>query len=142
MSVAPLWGLCYEGARVFYDMPTYEYHCEKCKKNFDFIQSMRDEPVTICPEAQCQQKKWGKGRVKRQVGSGAGLIFKGSGFYITDYRSAGYQEAAKKDKPVESGAKSGDGGSKTGDGGSKTGGDTAKKPEAKKPAEKTPTKKD
>ena len=78
-------------------MPTYEYHCEKCGKNFDTYQSMKDDAFTVCPKELCRKKTWGKGKVKRLLGSGAGLIFKGSGFYITDYRSSGYQEAAKKD---------------------------------------------
>lgn len=78
-------------------MPTYEYQCEKCKKGFEIFQSMKDEPLTTCPKDLCQQKTWGKGKVKRQLGTGAGLIFKGSGFYITDYRSEGYKAAAKKD---------------------------------------------
>lgn len=83
-------------------MPTYEYHCEKCEKNFELVQSMRDAALTECPKDHCQMKKWGHGKVKRLLGSGAGLIFKGSGFYITDYRSKSYQEAAKKDAPASS----------------------------------------
>lgn len=83
-------------------MPTYEYSCEKCGKNFDVFQSMRDEPFTECPKEHCQQKRWGHGKVKRLMGTGAGLIFKGSGFYITDYRSNNYKEAAKKDAPAVS----------------------------------------
>ena len=79
-------------------MPTYEYHCEKCKKDFELFQSMKDDPIATCPKDLCRQKKWGKGKVKRLLGSGAGLIFKGSGFYITDYRSEGYKAAAKSDK--------------------------------------------
>ena len=78
-------------------MPTYEYECEKCKKTFELFQSMKDDALTTCPKECCQQKKWGKGKVKRLLGTGAGLIFKGSGFYSTDYRSSGYKEAAKKD---------------------------------------------
>jgi len=78
-------------------MPTYEYECEKCRKGFEAFQSMKDQPYTTCPEALCRMKKWGKGKVRRLLGSGAGLIFKGSGFYITDYRSEGYKQAAKKD---------------------------------------------
>jgi putative FmdB family regulatory protein len=81
-------------------MPTYEYHCEKCEKNFELFQSMRDPAVTECPKEHCQMKKWGHGKVKRLLGTGAGLIFKGSGFYITDYRSKSYQDAAKKDAPA------------------------------------------
>lgn len=72
-------------------MPTYEYECKKCGKTFDVFQSMKDEPLTVCPDKKC------KGKVKRLIGTGAGLIFKGSGFYITDYRSEGYKQAAKKD---------------------------------------------
>lgn len=59
---------------------------------------MTEKSLTVCPKAHCPQKRWGKGQVKRQVGTGAGLIFKGSGFYITDYRSEKYKEAAKNDK--------------------------------------------
>src|SRR5437763_15379561 len=80
-------------------MPTYEYSCEKCGKNFEAFQSMRDEAYKTCPKELCQQAKWGKGKVKRLLGTGAGLIFKGSGFYITDYRSNAYKEAAKKESP-------------------------------------------
>jgi putative FmdB family regulatory protein len=78
-------------------MPTYEYQCEKCKKSFEIFQSMKDEPLTMCPKDLCRMKTWGKGKVKRQLGTGAGLIFKGSGFYITDYRSEGYRAAAKSE---------------------------------------------
>lgn len=78
-------------------MPTYEYICEKCEHQFDQFQSIKDKPLTVCPEEKCKLKKWGKGKVKKMIGSGAGLIFKGSGFYITDYRSESYKEAAKKD---------------------------------------------
>lgn len=86
-------------------MPTYEYECEKCDHGFEVFQSMTDKPLRVCPEQRCGMKKWGKGRVKKVIGAGAGLIFKGSGFYTTDYRSEKYKEAAKK----ESGATSGDG---------------------------------
>jgi len=75
-------------------MPTYEYACQKCGQNFDAFQSMRDEPFKVCPKELCRQAKWGKGKVKRLLGTGAGLIFKGSGFYITDYRSESYKDAA------------------------------------------------
>ena len=81
-------------------MPTYEYSCEKCGGTFETVQSMRDAPLKECPKELCRQKKWGHGKVKRLIGTGAGLIFKGSGFYITDYRSDSYREAAKKDVPV------------------------------------------
>ncbi|HWH71501.1 MAG TPA: FmdB family zinc ribbon protein [Candidatus Sulfotelmatobacter sp.] len=78
-------------------MPTYEYVCEKCGHQFDLFQSIAAKPLTVCPEDHCGKKKWGKGKVKRVIGAGAGLIFKGSGFYITDYRSEKYKEAARKD---------------------------------------------
>jgi putative FmdB family regulatory protein len=78
-------------------MPTYEYQCEKCDRTFEVAQSMKDEPLKSCPKDRCQQKTWGKGKVRRLIGTGAGLIFKGSGFYITDYRSEGYKAAAKSD---------------------------------------------
>jgi putative FmdB family regulatory protein len=85
-------------------MPTYEYLCEKCGQTFDAFQSMRDEPFRHCPKELCRLPKWGRGKVKRLVGTGAGVIFKGSGFYSTDYRSPSYKEAAKKDAPAEAGA--------------------------------------
>jgi putative FmdB family regulatory protein len=78
-------------------MPTYEYECQKCKKTFEAFQSMKDDAYTTCPKEKCRMKSWGKGKVKRLLGAGAGLIFKGSGFYITDYRSEGYKSAAKSD---------------------------------------------
>ena len=81
-------------------MPTYEYACKKCGHEFEKFQSIADKPLTVCPEEICRQKKWGKGKVKKMIGAGAGLIFKGSGFYITDYRSEKYKEAAKKDAPA------------------------------------------
>jgi predicted nucleic acid-binding Zn ribbon protein len=58
---------------------------------------MKDPVLKTCPKEQCRQKKWGKGAVKRAIGAGAGLIFKGSGFYITDYRSEGYKAGAKSE---------------------------------------------
>jgi putative FmdB family regulatory protein len=85
-------------------MPTYEYICEKCGHQFDKFQTMSAKPLSVCPRDKCAQKSWGKGRVKRNISGGAGLIFKGSGFYITDYRSDKYREAAKKDTPSPSSA--------------------------------------
>jgi putative FmdB family regulatory protein len=95
-------------AAVLRVMPTYEYSCEKCGKSFEAFQSMRDDPFRECPRELCRQKKWGHGKVKRLVGTGAGLIFKGSGFYITDYRSNSYKEAAKKDAPAAAASSSGE----------------------------------
>jgi putative FmdB family regulatory protein len=78
-------------------MPTYDYECEKCGQTFEAFQSMKDKAFETCPESACRMETWGQGKVKRLLGTGAGLIFKGSGFYITDYRSEGYKQAAKKD---------------------------------------------
>jgi len=86
-------------------MPTYEYECEKCEKTFECVQSMKDDVFKTCPKELCRMKKWGKGKVKRLLGTGGPLIFKGSGFYITDYRSEGYKAAAKKDSPDSTPAK-------------------------------------
>ena len=71
-------------------MPTYEYECTKCGHLFEVFQSMTAEPIKKCPECAC--------RVKRLFGTGAGLLFKGGGFYETDYRSESYKKAAEKDK--------------------------------------------
>ena len=84
-------------------MPTYEYACAKCGHEFEFFQSMKDKALTVCPKEKCKLKPWGKGRVKKLMGAGAGLIFKGSGFYITDYRSENYKQSAKKETPAASG---------------------------------------
>lgn len=86
-------------------MPTYEYECQKCGHAFERFQSMTEAPVKTCPD--CRGRK-----VKRLIGTGAGLLFKGSGFYTTDYRSDSYRKAAnldKKpaDKPKDSPAKTG-----------------------------------
>jgi len=78
-------------------MPTYEYVCEKCGHQFEKVQSISAAALSICPKEVCAQKRWGKGKVKRAISTGGGLIFKGSGFYVTDYRSEKYKEAAKKD---------------------------------------------
>ena len=112
-------------------MPTYEYTCEKCDCSFEWVQSMSSEPLKTCPKEVCgMKKKWGKGKVRRAIGTGAGLIFKGSGFYITDYRSEGYKEAAKKDSagasaspaaaPASSESKSASSGSESGTATAKT----------------------
>jgi putative FmdB family regulatory protein len=70
-------------------MPTYEYECQKCQHRYELFQRITEAPKKSCPEC--------KGRVKRLLGTGAGLLFKGSGFYITDYRKPGYKQAAKND---------------------------------------------
>jgi putative FmdB family regulatory protein len=70
-------------------VPTYEYECLKCKFRFEEFQKITDEPIQICPEC--------KGKVTKVISGGAGLLFKGSGFYTTDYRSKDYVEAEKKE---------------------------------------------
>jgi putative FmdB family regulatory protein len=97
-------------------MPTYEYVCEKCGHEFEAVRSISAKPLRTCPKELCARKKWGRGRVKKKISAGTGLLFKGSGFYTTDYRSEGYKQAAKKDstapapaggetKPAKDGAK-------------------------------------
>ncbi|MDB5326711.1 MAG: putative regulatory protein FmdB family [Phycisphaerales bacterium] len=71
-------------------MPTYEYICDACQHEFEKFQSIKADPVTTCPEC-------GKEHVRRKISGGAAILFKGGGFYETDYRSAGYKESAKKD---------------------------------------------
>ncbi len=77
-------------------MPTYEYECQKCHHQFELFKSIKDESAKRCPKC--------KGKTKRLIGTGAGIIFKGSGFYMTDYRSKNYVDGAKKDKPDSSGS--------------------------------------
>src|SRR5688500_3563103 len=94
-------------------MPTYEYICGKCEHRFDLFQSIKDQPISTCPQEKCGMKRWGKGKVKRAISAGAGLIFKGSGFYITDYRSENYKAGAKKDSGAGGGGESKGGSSET-----------------------------
>jgi putative FmdB family regulatory protein len=77
-------------------MPTYEYLCKKCGHEFESFQSISSAPLTQCPKEQCARKKWGRGQVTRKISAGGGLLFKGSGFYGTDYRSEGYKQSEKK----------------------------------------------
>lgn len=72
-------------------MPTYEYECSQCSHRFEQFQSIKAEPIKICPVC--------KGEPRRLISRGAGIIFKGSGFYQTDYRSSSYQKKAEADKP-------------------------------------------
>ncbi len=83
-------------------MPTYEYKCTKCNHQFEAVQKMTDNPLSKCPECRC--------KVKRLIGAGAGVIFKGSGFYETDYRSDSYKKGAQSEKKSSGGdsASSGD----------------------------------
>ena len=89
-------------------MPTYEYVCSKCEHRFDVFQAITEKPLTVCPKDKCRMKRWGKGEIKRGIGSGAGILFKGSGFYTTDYRSESYKQAAKKESPPAPTPASGD----------------------------------
>lgn len=75
-------------------MPTYEYKCTKCGYVFERFQGIKDPPYTKCPEC--------NGLVKRLIGAGSGILFKGSGFYITDYRSRSYKEKERKEKQTTS----------------------------------------
>lgn len=74
-------------------MPTYEYVCAKCGHEMEAFQSMKDAPLTKCPACR-------KAGLKRKIGGGAGLIFKGTGFYITDYKKSGAKKEAAADKPA------------------------------------------
>ena len=86
-------------------MPTYEYRCPKCGYTFEVFQSMLDEPIKYTHNPNCPLGKK-KCRVERVIGAGAGIIFKGSGFYETDYRSKEYRDKAKQEsKPVDTGSK-------------------------------------
>ena len=75
-------------------MPTYQYKCLACGHNFEMFQKMNDEPMKMCPIC--------KGDVKRLLGAGAGTIFKGSGFYHTDYKNAKSESKSSKPKPPDS----------------------------------------
>lgn len=91
-------------------MPTYEYECDACGHAFEKFQSIKARPVRKCPSC-------GKLKVRRLLGTGAGILFKGSGFYQTDYRSSSYKDAAAKDKPAGDASSKGES-SSTGSGGS------------------------
>lgn len=98
-------------------MPTYEYKCKACGEQLEVFQSMKDAPKRKCP-------KCGKNALERQIGTGAAVIFKGSGFYQTDYRTESYKKGAEADKPAEAKTES------------KSDGKDAKPAEAKPAAEK------
>lgn len=96
-------------------MPTYEYHCKSCGHELEEFQSMTAKPLKKCPAC-------GKNTLERKIGVGAGVLFKGGGFYETDYRSESYKKAAEAEKP-----------------GSTDKGTDSKKADASKPAESKPT---
>ncbi len=80
-------------------MPTYEYRCKSCAHEFEHFQSMKDAALRKCPAC-------GKNMLERLIGTGAAVIFKGSGFYQTDYRNEAYKKAAEADKPKSESASS------------------------------------
>lgn len=76
-------------------MPTYEYECLSCKDKFEKFQNMTEEPLKVCPSC--------GGKLRRLIGTGAGIIFKGRGFYQTDYKRQGSGDEGKKDKKESKG---------------------------------------
>jgi putative FmdB family regulatory protein len=78
-------------------MPTYDYVCDACNHEFELFQSIKAEPEKKCPEC-------GKNKLRRLIGPGAAIVFKGSGFYKTDYRSESYKKAAAAEKTAKSSA--------------------------------------
>jgi putative FmdB family regulatory protein len=77
-------------------MPTYDYVCDKCNKTFEIWQRISETPLTLCPDKTCG------GHIMRTIGGGAGFIFKGSGFYVTDYRSGDYKKQAQSESSSSS----------------------------------------
>lgn len=107
-------------------MPTYDYECDACGHTLEVFQGINDPVKKKCPEC-------GRSKLKRLFGTGAAIVFKGSGFYQTDYRSEGYKKAAEADKKASSDAKSSGDSKKSGksdtkpkksSGGKKSGGDS------------------
>ena len=81
-------------------MPTYDYQCDACGHEFELFQSINEPVKRKCPDC-------GKQKLRRLFGAGAAIVFKGSGFYQTDYRSDSYKKSAKADKDVASDSKAG-----------------------------------
>ena len=114
-------------------MPTYEYRCNTCGKRFEYFQSITADPLTHCPVSECSRtetEEKGKGEVQRLISGGAGLVFKGEGFYLTDYARKGSKDeggsssvrssssAGSGSAPAEKGGSSGDSGKSKGAGSS------------------------
>jgi putative FmdB family regulatory protein len=89
-------------------MPTYEYDCGACGATLEFFQSMSEAPKKKCPEC-------GKSKLTRRIGTGAGILFRGSGFYQTDYRSDSYKQRAEADQKGSGGSAAPDKGPGAGD---------------------------
>lgn len=100
-------------------MPTYDYVCTNCDHRWELFQSIKANPIRKCPAC-------GKLKARREIGTGAGILFKGSGFYQTDYRSSAYRKAAEADRKSQESASGETKASSTGSGESK--------PESNKPA--------
>ncbi len=81
-------------------MPTYEYECDKCGHRFDVFQSITEKPLCQCPKC--------KGKLRRLIGAGGAIIFRGSGFYATDYRSEEYKKKSKEESSPTDSKKSAD----------------------------------
>lgn len=105
-------------------MPTYEYQCGNCGHRFEKIQKISESAQVECPR--CENI------AERLISGGAGLLFKGSGFYITDYRSKSYQEAAKKEKPQESSKEGSSGAASSGKADASKGGEKKSPPKDSK----------
>jgi putative FmdB family regulatory protein len=84
-------------------MPTYDYRCRKCGHRFELFHGIKDETPKRCPKCH--------GRAQRVPSRGAGVLFKGTGFYVTDHRSKAYKEKARQDQPASTGTGGADGGS-------------------------------
>jgi len=112
-------------------MPTYDYQCRKCQHRFEVFHGMKDEKPRRCPRC--------KGRAVRVPSAGAGLLFKGSGFYITDHRSSSYQKKADQERSSESGGKEPAAGGKESSGGKQGSGGTEKSGGGKGSAKGAPT---
>lgn len=107
-------------------MPTYDYECDACEHKFEHFQGINDPHLKKCPECK-------KNKLRRLIGSGAAIVFKGSGFYQTDYRSDSYKQKAAADKPSSDSSSSSSSESKSSE---------SKKPEAKASESKPAAKKD
>lgn len=114
-------------------MPTYDYECDACGHKAEVFQAMSEEPLKKCPS--CKKPKY-----RRLFGAGAALVFKGSGFYQTDYRSEGYKKAAAADKPADSSSSSGEG--KSSESKPETKSETKSESKSEPKAESKPARKD